>query len=103
MPLWGQDGAFEIEAASRVLRGTMDGMFSICAGVTEWLGFEVRAVDPAKPFLSETGYRSFLGVSVAAETGMNVEDFVRRVVESYVSDVLNGRLLRVSKEYRGSQ
>ena len=103
VPLWGQDGAFEIEAAGMALRVSMGGMFSICAGVTEWLGFEVRAVDPSKPFLSETGYRSFLGVSVAAETGMNVEGFVRRVIEVYVTDVLNGRLRRVSKEYRGSQ
>lgn len=102
VPLWGQDGAFRTQAAGTMLDVSMQGMFGIGSTVMPFLGFEVRAVDQDKPFLSETGYRSFLGVSVAPVPDMDVEHFVRRVVEVYVQQECNGRLVSVAEKFRKS-
>lgn len=101
VPLWGQSGAFEVEAADLRLAVEMEGMFGIGATAMPFLGFSVRCVDPAKPFLSETGYRSFLGCTVDPWEGMTTADFVRRVVETYVQRDLNGRLVRIAARYAG--
>ncbi|GAB4363606.1 MAG: hypothetical protein Kow0060_20440 [Methylohalobius crimeensis] len=37
-------------------------MFGIGSTAFYWLGFSAHAVEFDKPFLSSTGYRSFLGV-----------------------------------------
>lgn len=100
VPLWGQDGVFELQAAGMAFRVEMNGMFGIGATAMPYLGFSVRAIDLAKPFLSETGYRSFLGVSVAPETGMTTADFVCRVVELHVENELKGQLLNIAEHYR---
>lgn len=99
VPLWGQSGAFEIEAADMRLAVDMEGMFGIGASAMSFLGFSVRCVDPAKPFLSETGYRSFLGCTVEPREGMTTADFVRRVIETFVERDLNGRLVRIAPRY----
>lgn len=99
VPLWGQDGAFELEAAGMALNVEMKGMFGIGATAMPYLGFSVRAVDRTKPFLSETGYRSFLGASVAPEVGMTTAAFVRRVVELHVAHELNGKLLSIGDQF----
>lgn len=70
IPLWGQDGTFKTHAEGMTLKVEMGGMFGIGATAMPYLGFSVRAVDTSKPFLSSTGYRSFLGVSVSSEQGM---------------------------------
>ena len=100
VPLWGQDGAFEMQVAGMALNVEMNGMFGIGATAMPYLGFFVRAVDCNKPFLSETGYRSFLGVSVEPALGMTLADFVRRVVELHVANELRGKLLNVAVQYR---
>lgn len=99
IPMWGQDGCFATGAKGMQIAVEMGGMFSIGATSTPFLGFSVRAVDPTKPFLSETGYRSFLGVSVSPEDGMTTERFVQRVVTAHVETALNGKLLRVDRKY----
>lgn len=103
VPLWGQDGAFEMQAAGLALNVEMNGMFGIGATAMPYLGFSVRAVDCTEPFLSETGYRSFLGVSVVPEMGMATADFVCRVVELHVATELKGKLLSVAVQYRERQ
>ncbi|CAD7023256.1 hypothetical protein REJC140_00145 [Pseudorhizobium endolithicum] len=52
IPLFGQKGRFEIEIAGCRVDFTYSGIFGICGG-------EARVIDWEKPFLSETGYRSF--------------------------------------------
>lgn len=99
MPLWGQDGMFATQAAGMDISVAMEGMFGIGATAMPFLGFSVRVVNSAKPFLSETGYRSFLGVSVTPERGMTTEGFVRRVVEVHVAQELKGKLRRVDLQY----
>ena len=103
VPLWGQDGVFAVQAAGMALNVEMNGMFGIGATAMPYLGFSVCAVDRTKPFLSETGYRSFLGVSVEPEAAMTTADFVRRVVKLHVSNDLKGRLLSVAEQYRERQ
>lgn len=99
VPLWGQSGCFEIEAAGMAARVEMGGMFGIGATAMTYLGFSVRAVDHNKLFLSQTGYRSFLGVSLLPEIGMTTDGFVRRVMEIHVETELRGKLLRVDPDY----
>ncbi|WP_238365427.1 hypothetical protein [Mesobacterium pallidum] len=97
MPLWGQEGTFCLSAAGAEMSVRFHGMFGIGATAMPYLGFEIRATDPAQPFVSATGYRSFLGVSVAPKPGMIPAAFACRVVEVYVAEELEGRLVAVRK------
>ena len=85
--------------ANMRLQVSMEGIFGIGATAMPYLGFSLRAVDYDRPFLSETGYRSFLGVSVKPEPQMDVAGFVRRVVEVYVKQELKNRLVPIAKQY----
>jgi hypothetical protein len=96
LPLWGQDGCFVLCIAGMETDVIMHGMFGIGARWSVSPGFEVRAVDQAKPFLSETGYRSFLGLSMPPKTGESVPDYVRRAVEQYIKRELGGKLMPIS-------
>ena len=96
VPLWGQSGVFIVEVAGVQARIEMEGMFGIGATAMPYLGFSVRAVDLNKPFISETGYGSFLGYSVPHKRGMTTEGFVHCVVETYVAQELRGKLVRVN-------
>lgn len=100
IPLWGQDGAFVMNAVGMDIRVEMDGVFGVGASSMPFLGFSVRCFDLAKPFLSETGFRSFLGCTAEPQLGMTTEDFVRRIVEFHVSKELKGKLLNVAERYR---
>ena len=99
VPLWGQEGSFQMTVANMRLQVSMGGIFGIGATAMPYLGFSVRAVEYDRPFLSETGYRSFLGVSVKPEPQMDVSGFVRRVVEVYVKQELKNRLVPIAKQY----
>ncbi len=62
VPLWGQKGAFIVTVAGMRVRVALHGVFGIGSWSGFWPGFAAHAVDWDKPFLSETGYRSFLGI-----------------------------------------
>jgi len=49
-----------------------------------WLGFSARAVEFDKPFLSETGYRSFIAISGELEAGFTPDRFAGEVISAYV-------------------
>lgn len=99
LPLWGQSGCFWVDAAGLTARVEMGGIFGIGTTAMTYLGFSVRAVDADKPFLSATGYRSFLGVLIPAERGMTPEGFVQRVIEIHVETELGGKLLRIDPDF----
>lgn len=99
IPMWGRDGCFVTVAKGMQIAVEMGGIFSIGATSMPYLGFSVRTTDPSKPFLSGTGYRSFLGVTVPPEIGMTTERFVQRVVAAHVETELNGKLRRVDRKY----
>lgn len=79
-PLWGQAGRFTIEVNAMRVRIDMDGMFGIGARFMPWMNFSANAVDWDKPFLSETGYRSFMGLHAALVPGLTPDAFAREVI-----------------------
>lgn len=99
VPLWGQDGEFEITVHGCAIQITMHGMFGIASYAT-YLGFEARAVNPAAPFISQTGYRSFLGCHVPPEPEMTTGRFASRVIAHHIETELKGSLVRIAPEYR---
>lgn len=98
VPLWGQGGSFEIRIGSMRVRVAIDGMFGIGSCYCRWPGFAVYAVERDKPFVSETGFRSFLGVYADLPSGQTPESFVNTVVRSHIRAVLRGRLLDIKAE-----
>lgn len=100
LPLWGQAGTFEVDAAGMAVRIEIEGFFGIGTGWGFWPGFAAHAVNPDKPFLSETGYRSFLGVHAEPQPGLTPDTFAAKVIEAYVAKELRGKLLRIGKQYR---
>jgi len=100
VPLWGQAGSFITVHASMQVRIEIDGVFGIGARIGYWPGFAAHAVELEQPFLSETGYRSFLGIYADPEAGVTPDEFARRVVAAYVRDQLKGRLVSIGERYR---
>ena len=94
IPLWGQQGRFTVTIDRMAVRVAMEGLFSVCSHA-HWLGFQARAVDPAQPFLSETGFRSFLGIYAEPVQGLTTSAFVEKVLRAYVQKDLKGRLRRI--------
>jgi hypothetical protein len=82
------------------VRIEMDGMFGIGASSMPWLGFSAHAVELEKPFLSETGYRSFLGVCSPLQAGHTPETFAGEIIAAYVRRECKGKLLSIRLEYR---
>ena len=78
----------------------MDGVFGICATASYWPGFSAHAVDVERPFISQTGYRSFLGVHADPTPGLTPETFVAEVIAAHVRRELKGKLLRIEASYR---
>jgi hypothetical protein len=100
VPLWGQTGSFEITHGSMRVQIEMDGIFGVASNVFPWLGFAAHAVEWGKPFLSETGYRSFIGLRGGLQPGMTPDSFAREIVALHVSRELKGKLLAIKPEYR---
>ena len=101
LPLWGQDAAFTVTLKGVDMAVTLNGMFGIGACHMPYAGFAVRAIDRSKPFVSATGYRSFLGCSVPIQRGLIPSDFVRHVVQAHIAQALNGRWVTI-KDVSGS-
>ncbi|MGE3709461.1 MAG: hypothetical protein AB7G35_07300 [Hyphomicrobiaceae bacterium] len=100
VPLWGQTGTFVIERSGMRVRIEIEGLFGIGSGAMSWLGFSAHAVDWGKPFLSETGYRSFLGVGGALVPGHTPESFCAGIIEAHVARELKGKLRMIAPQYR---
>ncbi|MCB9959714.1 MAG: hypothetical protein H6843_14045 [Rhodospirillaceae bacterium] len=99
VPLWGQTGNFEIPVCGARVRIELEGVFGIGTGFGYWPGFSAHAVDPAAPFVSPTGYRSFLGQYAGPVPGLTPDQFAARSVENYVADALKGCLVAIKREY----
>lgn len=100
VPIWGQTGEFIVSVGLMKVRVEIEGVFGIASGFGFWPGFSARAVEPDKPFLSETGFRSFLGSYADPAPGMSPETFAREAIASYVRKELKGKLLRIEERYR---
>lgn len=92
IPLWGQDGNFNVETNGIVANIKMQGIFGIGSLAMPYLGFCVHAIEFEKPFITKTGYRSFLGAYVQPKQGMTTCDFVCAVINDYIQHELHGKL-----------
>jgi len=100
VPLWGQEGCFIIDVEGMRVRIAMDGLFGIGAPYGSWLNFAAHAVDWDRPFLSPTGYRSFLGLRAELVPGLTTDAFAVEVIAEHVAQNLKGRLVDIEARYR---
>jgi hypothetical protein len=100
VPLWGQTGSFEIMHGAMRVQIEMEGIFGVASNVFPWLGFAAHAIEWNKPFLSETGYRSFIGLRGGLQPGMTPDSFAREIIALHVARELKGKLLAIKAEYR---
>lgn len=101
LPLWGQQAEFVINVRGMTVRIKLDGLFGIGASIMFWPGFAAHAVDLRRSFLSETGYRSFLGLTAAPVPSLLPQEFAEKVVCAYVQNELEGKLVAIQARYRG--
>lgn len=57
-----------------------------------WMNFSAHVVDWDKPFLPETGYRSFGGLNAPQVPGLTSDIFTARIIEVHIGKHLKGRL-----------
>lgn len=100
VPLWGQSGSFEVACQGMRVRIELEGLFRIGTGFGFWPGFSAHAVEPDKPFLSSTGYRSFLGIHAEPVANMTPDGFVAEMIAAHVEKELKGRLVTIEPAYR---
>lgn len=96
VPRWGQSGTFMVDCPGMRVRIDMDGLFGI-AWHSSWLGFAAHAVNWDAPFLSETGYRSFLGVGGPLRPGHTPETFAAAMIAAHVRVELKGKLRKIER------
>lgn len=94
-PLWGQSGSFIVTYKTIQIRIEMDGLYGIAASHMTWLGFGAHAVERNRPFLSDTGFRSFLGVGGPLVAGLTPRTFAEEIIGRYVTNELKGKLCRI--------
>lgn len=97
IPLWGQSGEFEMSVAGCAIRFEVEGLY----GITP-LDASAHAVHWDQPFISETGYRSFLcGHIELGSPGITVDVYLHGVVKAYIEKELKkGKLLEIRQECR---
>jgi hypothetical protein len=100
MPKWGQTGNYVIDVDGMKVRIEQEGMFGLGCMSAFWPGFSAHAVDYDKPFLSNTGYRSFIGIFAPPEPGVTPEDFARGAIRGQLEREHKGKLYRIDQSFR---
>jgi len=100
VPLWGQEGSFILQLPKVRVRIEMDGIFGIGGRFCPWMNFSAHAVDWDRPFISETGYRSFMRLHAAVVPGVTPDGFARLVLEAHIKGELKGKLVQIEGRYR---
>ncbi|KRE14321.1 hypothetical protein ASE66_13110 [Bosea sp. Root483D1] len=100
VPSWGQQGEFILKVAGIRVLINMSGLFGIGARFMTYLSFSARAVDWDQPFLSEPGYRSFMGTNAPLVPGFTPAGFARAVIGNHVATTLKGKLVAITQQYR---
>lgn len=99
-PVWGQAGEFVVTIGTMRVRVEITGMFGIGSTTCLFPNFSAHAVDIDRPFLSETGYRSFMGVSGQLVPGLQPEAFVREAMATHIRKDLRGCLQAIQPPRR---
>lgn len=76
----------------------LEGIFGLAANPIP--GFAAHAVDYSRPFLSETGYRSFLGYHFAPAAGTAPDAYAREIITDHISRALKGKLRTIEPRFR---
>lgn len=100
IPLWGQEGRFPLSVEDMQIDIEVEGVFGIGASSMYWLGLSAHALDQTQPFISETGYVSFLGLSAPLLPSLSVDAFAQEVIEAYIRRELKGRLVKIERTHR---
>ena len=100
VPAWGQKGSFIVTVAGMRVRIEIEGVFGLFAAWSFWPSFSAHAVDPGRPFISETGYRSFLSVRFAPLPGLLPDTFAAEAIEAHIRQEMKGKLVAVEPRYR---
>jgi hypothetical protein len=100
VPLWGQSGSFETAHKGMRIRIVMESLFGIAADAYPWLGFEAHALEWDKPFLSETGFRSFIAIGGDLVPGFTPECFALEAIAAHIRQANKGKLFTIKPEYR---
>jgi hypothetical protein len=99
VPMWGHEGNFIIDVNGMKVRIELDGLFGVGASFSPAPGFKTHAVDYDEPFLSETGYRSFIGSRPEVEPGMTPDTLAREMILAYMSRECKGKPKRIEQSY----
>jgi hypothetical protein len=92
VPIWGQQGEFDVKVGDTPVHIRMDGMLGIGRLCSIWPGFDATVVEPDNPFISETGFRSFIGDQVKLVPVLTPDMFAREVIASYIKGECRGKL-----------
>lgn len=103
IPAWGQQGEFIVDIAGMRVLIKLCGLFGIGARFMSYLSFSTHAVDWDQPFLSETGYRSFMDINAALVPDLTPDAFAREVITTHVATALKGKLVPISPRYRPTE
>ena len=100
VPAWGQKGSFIVTVAGMRVRIEIEGVFGLFAAWSFWPSFSAHAIDPGRPFISETGYRSFLSVPLAPLPGLLPDTFAAEAIEAHIRQEMKGKLVAIAPRYR---
>jgi hypothetical protein len=95
IPIWGQAGDFIVNVQGCDIRIEFDGIYGICSP-----SFSAHAVDWDAPFISDTGYRSFLGHGWPPVVGMTVDRYVRAEIEQHITREMKKGLVPICQRNR---
>lgn len=94
-PIFGQKGRFLISVAGCRVDFRYSGLFGICGG-------EAHVVDLDKPFISETGYRSYQVCPMdylISSDGLSVRGWLERVCEAQLTEAGKKKIKLASPPY----
>ena len=101
--MFGQQGEFDIEVRGIAVRISWEGVYGIC-----FPSFAAHVVHKDKPFISSTGYRSFLGSHNGdCQSGFPPDQFALCTIEEYIDHPrkdgygLGGGSVWIDKEHGG--
>ncbi len=99
VPMWGQTGSFTIDVDGIKVRIEQDGIFGTGSLHMTWLPFGAHAVDYNKPFISETGYRCFIGCHADMAPGITPDVLAARMIRAYIAQECKGKLRKIERSY----
>ena len=77
------------------MRIAMVEIFGIAASHCVWPEFSAHAVGFDRPFLSFTGYRSFLGIHADPMPGLCPDELAREIFAAYLAREIKGRFVEI--------